>query len=529
MTWARWQGTLSAALFGVGVALGQGSDPSSGAMSHPESTVTVRESGKPDVKCRIARACRQPNGMMAYDVQAIDSGEWMTVVEAGPSTAMSETANGTCIRGVTSQIYHWGQKAPSGIDVSAQQQANQTVGINDRGIVQTPMIQQMQYTTEAPASVAVPPNAVATPAPMPAPTMETMEMKPEHHGPIMRMVRKLTGKDSGETPMVMQPTPESRPMVPGTPPEFDLGGAGSRSVTAAGEGLDKMRFDVPGPGMPMPNSTPPMPPQFAPYTMPPPQRGNYPGMQSMAAAQAASQTQMANAFSGGSPMPPMPSIDPNAFHLEEDGSGNMLADSGRRERFFGRLFHRSSSDAPTPQGGAQDVPMGGPTEGTAMAAATGWTPGARPNLPEPGRFPQQGTMISAAVVSTPVSRPAVEVSADCQQLVATLHNSLLPSERETAAESLGNAEGHSSPAVMAELLRSAREDPAPAVRCACVRCLVKMNAGGGMAVATLQALKNDADPQVRATAQEALAAVGSRASPMQAIQPASFTTSTPAR
>jgi hypothetical protein len=528
MTWARWQGTLSAALLGAGVALGQGSDPSSGGMNHPESTVTVRESGKPDVKCRIARTCRQPNGMMAYDVQAIDSGEWMTVVEAGPSTALCDTANGTCIRGVTSQIYHWGQKAPSGIDVPAPQPASQTLPINDRGLVQAPMIQQMGYPTEGPASVTAPPSAVAAASPMPPPTMETIEMKPEHHGPIMRMVRKLTGKDGGEAPMMMQPMPESRPMGPTGPADFDLGGAGSRSVMAAGEGLDKMRFDVPGPVMPMPNSPPPMPPGYAPYTAPP-QRGYYPGMQSMAAAQAASQTQMANAFSGGSPMPPMPSVDPNAFKLAEDGSGNMLADSGRRERFLGRLFHRSSSEATTPQGGAQEAPMGGQTDGTAMAGATGWSPGARPSLPEPGQFPQQGTMNSAALASAPISRPAVEVSADCQHLVATLHNSLMPSEREIAAESLGNADGRSNPAVVMELLRSAREDPAPAVRCACVRCLVKVNAGGGMAVATLQALKNDADPQVRATAQEALVTVGSRASPMQAIQPASFTTSTPAR
>jgi hypothetical protein len=354
-------------------------------------------------------------------------------------------------------------------------------------------------------------------------------MKPEHHGPIMRMVRKLTGKDGAEAPMMMQPMPESRPTGPVSPPEFDLGGAGSRSVMAAGEGLDKMRFDVPGPVMPTPNSPPPTPPAFAPYTAPARQRGYYPGMQSMAAAQAARQPQMANAFSGGSPMPPMPSVDPNAFHLEEDGSGNMLADSGRRERLLGRLFHRSSSEATSPQGAVQDAPMGGQTDGTAMLAATDCAPGARPSLPEPGHFPQPATISCSAVASAPISRPAVEVSADCQHLVATLHNSLMPSEREIAAESIGNAEGRSNPAVMMELLRSAREDPAPAVRCACVRCLVKVNAGGGMAVATLQALKNDADPQVRATAQEALVSMGSRASPMQAIQPASFTTSTPAR
>jgi hypothetical protein len=521
MTWAKWQGTLSAALFGVSVALGQGSDPS-GGMSHPESTVTVREAGKPDVKCRIARTCRQPNGMMAYDVQAIDSGEWMTVVEAGPSTTMGDTATGTCIRGVTSQIYHWGQKAPSGMEMNSQPQASQPVQINDRGTVQTPTIQQMGYTTESPPTVMAPPSAAALEAPAPLPAMETVDMKPEHHGPIMRMVRKLTGKDGGDAPM-MQPMPPSRPIGPTGPADFDLGGAGSRSVMAAGQGLDGVHFEVPGPVMPMPNSMPPMPPAFAPYTAPRPQGGYYPGSQSMAAAQTAGQPQMANAFSGGSPMPPMPSIDPNAFQLAEDGAGNMLGDSGRRERMLGRLFHRSSSETTVPQG----VPMAGQSDGTAMAAATGWTPGAQPSLPEPGHFPQPSALGTSAVASMPGGRPTVEVSADCQHLLATLHNSLMPSEREIAAESLSKADGCSNPVVMMELVRSAREDPAPAVRCACVRCLVKVNAGGGMAVATLQALKNDADPQVRATAKEALVTVGSRNS--QAIQPASFTTSTPPR
>jgi vesicle coat complex subunit len=102
----------------------------------------------------------------------------------------------------------------------------------------------------------------------------------------------------------------------------------------------------------------------------------------------------------------------------------------------------------------------------------------------------------------------------------------MPSEREMAAESLGNAQAN--PALVAELLRSAREDPAPTVRCACVRCLAKMSVNNGAAMATLQALKGDTDPQVRTAAQEALAGA-CQASPMQPIQRASFTTSTSAR
>ena len=136
MNWARWQGAVSAALFGVSVALGQGPGAWHTGGGWPENTVTVRESGKPDAKCRIVRSCRQPNGMMAYDVQIIDSGEWMTVVETGAITAMSQESNGTCIRGVSTQIYHWGHKAPAGID-SVSQEPTVKTAVNDREAGQT--------------------------------------------------------------------------------------------------------------------------------------------------------------------------------------------------------------------------------------------------------------------------------------------------------------------------------------------------------------------------------------------------------
>ena len=123
--------------------------------------------------------------------------------------------------------------------------------------------------------------------------------------------------------------------------------------------------------------------------------------------------------------------------------------------------------------------------------------------------------------------PAAEGKIDSQLAVAALHNSMLPSQREMAAESLANADWRSNPAVVSELLRSAREDPAPSVRSACVRCLVKMNVRSGVAVATLQSLKNDTDAQVREEARGALAATGAEPpAPQNAVQTTSFVTPT---
>ncbi len=583
MNWARWQGAVSVALFGVSAALGQGSDAWHTGSGCPENTVTVREPGKPDAKCRIVRCRRQPNGMMAYDVQIIDSGEWMTVVETGAITAMSEAGNGTCIRGVSSQIYHWGRKPPTGID-SPSQEAGGKATVNDRGAgqacatslcgvaalmacpgrsealgtsltnapsdwrqswgggngcsarvdcnarscqpstVSAPMVRQVGYTTDGSFANVAPPNAVcaaaAPPPPMPA---EVTEAPPEHHGPIMRMVRKLTGKDNAE--MVVQDVPEAPPVGPRGPSDFDLGGVGAKSVLAAGQGLDRMQFQVPGPVMPMPSTPPPLPPGYVPYSPRMPQGGYYPGMQGMMPSMATVQPGMGNAFSAP-PAPPMPPGEANAFYVpeEEKGPTEMVADAGSSGSFLGRLFHRPSAQATTSEESTGRMPAQGQMEDPAMAAAVQTAPGASITLPAPGHFVQQAAMSPASGV-----RRGPEVSGDPQGSMATLRNSLMPSEREMAAESLGSTDARANPAVVSELLRSARQDPAASVRCACVRSLVKMNVNSGVAMATLQGLKSDSDPQVRATAQEALAAVASQPAPMQDVQQAGFRTSMPAR
>src|SRR2546428_12569867 len=104
MLWAKWQATLTAAVFGAGLALCQGPPATPMGESAQENTLTVREPGKPDLKCRVYQVGRQPNGMTAYQVQATDTGEWLTILEAGPSTPLAGAPNGTCIRQVATQI-----------------------------------------------------------------------------------------------------------------------------------------------------------------------------------------------------------------------------------------------------------------------------------------------------------------------------------------------------------------------------------------------------------------------------------------
>ena len=391
--------------------------------------------------------------------------------------------------------------------------------------VSAPMVRQVGYTTDDSSANVPPPNAVcAAAAPPPPMPTEVTEAPPVHHGPIMRMVRKLTGKDSVET-TVVQDVPEAAPMGPRGPGDFDLGGVGTKSVLAAGQGLDRMQFQVPGPVMPMPSTPPPVPPGYAPYTARMPQGGYYPGMQGMMPPVATVQPGMGNAF-GAPPAPPMPPGEANAFYLPEEqrGPSEMVVDAGTSGSFLRRLFHRPGGQEISSDEGTGRMPALGQMEGPAMAAAAQTVPGASMASPVPGQFVQQAANGPASGV-----RPGPEVGGDTQRSVATLRNSLMPSEREMAAESLGSTDARSNPAIISELLRSACDDPAPAVRCACLRSLMKMNVNSGVAMATLQGLKNDSNPQVRAIAQEALAAVASQPAPMQDVQQAGFKTSMPAR
>src|SRR5262249_21504339 len=65
---------------------------------------------------------------------------------------------------------------------------------------------------------------------------------------------------------------------------------------------------------------------------------------------------------------------------------------------------------------------------------------------------------------------------DASQLLTVLHESAYPSQREWAVENLGEVNGPRDANVVSELVNAAHDDPAPTVRVACVRSLVKMNA-----------------------------------------------------
>jgi len=93
-------------------------------------------------------------------------------------------------------------------------------------------------------------------------------------------------------------------------------------------------------------------------------------------------------------------------------------------------------------------------------------------------------------------KPATAAAVDIPQTIASLRTALYPSHREWAANNLALVDWHKHPEVVDALLQVAKEDPAATVRAACVHNLGTMKANTTAVTDGLQALKNDAAPQV---------------------------------
>jgi hypothetical protein len=70
--------------------------------------ITVSELGKPGQKCKVLKSWRQKDGSRAYLVQAVETGERMTIVEAD-NLAAANTQGGARVKAFATRIFHWGQ------------------------------------------------------------------------------------------------------------------------------------------------------------------------------------------------------------------------------------------------------------------------------------------------------------------------------------------------------------------------------------------------------------------------------------
>ncbi|HVS39143.1 MAG TPA: HEAT repeat domain-containing protein [Gemmataceae bacterium] len=93
------------------------------------------------------------------------------------------------------------------------------------------------------------------------------------------------------------------------------------------------------------------------------------------------------------------------------------------------------------------------------------------------------------------------------QVAGVLKDSLYPSQREWAAETLASMDWHHQPEIVDMLVAGAKADPAPGVRAECLHSLAKMQADTVPAVEAAKALQSDANDEVRQAAVEAYKAL----------------------
>jgi hypothetical protein len=124
-----------------------------------------------------------------------------------------------------------------------------------------------------------------------------------------------------------------------------------------------------------------------------------------------------------------------------------------------------------------------------------------PGMMPPGYYPQ------VAMAPPPGYYPQMAYAPPppTAGLVRVLHDSLLPSEREMAADQLAHYDWHGQPHLVAALVEAARADPAATVRASCVHALAKMKANTLPVVQAVQGLKKDPDVRVRQEVDQALA------------------------
>jgi hypothetical protein len=114
-----WNATLLAVLALPALVWGQRVSPTAPApAAQSDQAITVKEAGKPEQRCRILKVWRTPEGATARQVQALDTGEIMTIVEIGPGgTAGAVSASPPASSRIVTRIFHWGhnQTAPPGV------------------------------------------------------------------------------------------------------------------------------------------------------------------------------------------------------------------------------------------------------------------------------------------------------------------------------------------------------------------------------------------------------------------------------
>lgn len=480
MVSARWKTTLVATLAWAGLALGQAPAPPPN-LGIGSDLLTVREAGRSDQKCRILKAWKQPDGAMAFEVQCLETEEHLTLVEMTPSENGVTDAN----KGMKSRIYHWGQSVapPPGVP---QMPVAPTSPVKDKDSMEmTPPMPSSEknqlekieiHSSSKPSSPSsavsntlLVPGSTSTAAEKAQPKYELPEATDTKTAPIKIETappsnwHESWGKvDDHHTELTPEKISQSQPSRPSQPINAQNGPQIPPPAEQTSVGSDNIKMpspvDTTAPGA-APNSTP-MPTSTLPSTIGIEEK---PGEQPLGVSPMSSKTEAVPE-----------SMQPPGYSYVDDRPG---------------IAHVTD----IPPAGAPKV-AGESKKPVVDFLRAMW----KPSLKEPA--PLQSMQMN--------EMPVVAAVPDVTQIEATLQNSLLPSQREMAAEVLSNWDSSREPTVIPALMHSATDDPAGAVRAACVHCLVKMKASSPEVVSVLLRLKADPDLRVRREAHQALVNFG---------------------
>ncbi len=223
MVRSLWLGVVAVGLVEAALVQAQAPSPPPGAASARDRFITVRENGRPPQRCKVLKTWREPDGVSAYQVQAVDTGEVMTIVEAGRPASAPGTPR---VKAMPTRIFRWGPdntppeqapKPPSDAAVSgaplgrlapqaAPMAATPSAPIAAPVVQQTPRVQAPPPS--APPVIVTTPRLAPTPtttpqfAPQPAPTLSASPFAPIRPVP--------TDKPAAATVLT---TPASKPIA----------------------------------------------------------------------------------------------------------------------------------------------------------------------------------------------------------------------------------------------------------------------------------------------------------------------------
>ncbi len=99
-----WMTPVFAALTAA-LAAAQG-DPNDPLAGRPERFLSVQEVGRPPLRCKLLKSWVEPGGSKAYQVQAVATGEMLTILESGQTEGQGPGDRGK--KAAASRIVHWG-------------------------------------------------------------------------------------------------------------------------------------------------------------------------------------------------------------------------------------------------------------------------------------------------------------------------------------------------------------------------------------------------------------------------------------